>query len=58
MVPGAIGVGGSGRNGYGNEWYESKHVETSDLHPVSLPAAGDGTEFAVQAGGCQSRVCP
>jgi hypothetical protein len=53
----AIGVGRSRRNGYGNKWYESKHVETSDLHPVSLPAAGDATELAVRAGGCQSRVC-
>lgn len=46
----AIGVGRSRRNGYGNKWYESKHVETSDVHPVSLPAAGDATEFAVWSG--------
>ena len=43
----AIGVGCSRRNGYGNAWYESKHVETSEVYPVSLPAAGDATEFAV-----------
>ncbi|MGO5363981.1 hypothetical protein [Bifidobacterium sp. LCP19S3_H1] len=46
----AIGVGRSRRNRYGNEWYESKHVETSEVYPVSLPAAGDATEFAVWSG--------
>ena len=45
----AIGVGCSRRNGYGNAWYESKHVETSEVYPVSLPAAGDATELAVRA---------